>query len=137
MVVVKWSTCCLLLRRSEFESRWSLQFISVKIVLKNIENNQKKAGVRPLEKSKAYFNLTDSFWVHPFNWQPLKSFPMSSLTISAKRLPKKFQLYFFSPINLSNWYSSKILFLSKQKAPVFAKLTKYQICKSPKSLCWD
>ena len=37
----------LLLWRSELESRWSLQFISVKFVFEKNENKQKEAGVGP------------------------------------------------------------------------------------------
>ena len=37
----------LLLRQSEFESRWLLQFYSVKFVFEEIENKQKEAGVGP------------------------------------------------------------------------------------------
>ena len=39
----------LLLRRSEFESRWSLQFFC-NIVFEKNENKQKEAGVGPLLK---------------------------------------------------------------------------------------
>ena len=48
VVVVKWSACSPSNRRSEFESRWSLQFFC-KIVFEKYENKQKEAGVGPLK----------------------------------------------------------------------------------------
>ena len=46
----------LLLRRSEFESRWSLQFFC-KIVIEKHENKQKEAGVGPFLKRDLMFDF--------------------------------------------------------------------------------
>ena len=42
----------LLLRQSEFESRWSLQFFSVKFVLGKNENKQNEAQIGPFKKER-------------------------------------------------------------------------------------
>ena len=47
----------LLLRRSEFDSRWSLQFFC-KIVVEKNENKQKEAGVGPIFKKKVAYILS-------------------------------------------------------------------------------
>ena len=39
---------------SEFESRWNLQFCSVKFVIEKNENNQKEAWVGPFFKKKPF-----------------------------------------------------------------------------------
>ena len=60
-MVVKWSACSPSIQRSEFESRWNLQFF-FKFVFESNENKQKEAGNGPFYKKTIYTSFLVRRW---------------------------------------------------------------------------
>ena len=68
---------CLLLRQSEFESRWSLQFFSVNFVFEKYKNKQKEAGNGPFQNIFKWYPNYDAFdalaYIQTGKWLYLQS----------------------------------------------------------------